>query len=138
MTALRRLHRDRRGVTSLEFAGVSAGLVAILMVITAGSMMLWTSSALQVAATQTARCVAVGSPRCADPAGFAAGILADWGVSGFIPNLTVTAVSGQTCNVSAGHYVQVSIVSGPGQVSSAIPGLDAVSLGATACFPTGI
>jgi Flp pilus assembly protein TadG len=82
-TALQRLRQDQRGATSLEFASVSAGLVAILMFITGGSMMLWASSALQVAATQTARCVAIGSPRCADPAGFAAGILAGWGVSGF-------------------------------------------------------
>ncbi len=124
-------------MTSLEFAGVGAGLVAILMFITVGSMLLWASSAMQVAATQTARCVAIGSSRCADPAGFVAGILAGWGVSGIIPNLTVTTASGQTCNVSAGHYVQVSIVSGTGQVMSAIPGLDAVSLSATACFPTG-
>jgi Flp pilus assembly pilin Flp len=138
MTLWRGLRRDRRGVTSLEFAIVGSGLIAILMFITVGSLMLWASSALQVAATQTARCVAIASPRCADPSSYATGLLSAWGVSGVIPHLTVTTSYAQTCNVTAGHYVSVSIVSGSGQVTSTIPGLDAVSLSATACFPTGV
>ncbi|GGC08564.1 hypothetical protein GCM10011494_29060 [Novosphingobium endophyticum] len=61
----RRLLRERRGVTAVEFAIIAPVLLLFIFGIIETGRMMWTWQALQEAAYATARCVAIGDTRCA-------------------------------------------------------------------------
>ena len=64
MNGVYNFFRDRRGATAVEFALVLPVLIAMIVLVIEGSRLLWTQQALQEAASQTARCVAIGSDGC--------------------------------------------------------------------------
>lgn len=60
----RSLGTDRDGATAVEFALIAPVLLLIVGAVLGLGLAFWTRSALQQAATETARCVAIGSPDC--------------------------------------------------------------------------
>ncbi len=60
----RRLHRDSRAVTTLEFALLAPALLVLVFGIIEFGRWIWTMQALQATAAQGARCMAVLSPSC--------------------------------------------------------------------------
>lgn len=134
----RRLLQDRRGSTALEFAIVGSPFILLLLFIVAGGLMLWAKSALQIAASQTARCVAIGSLDCTDATAYATGLLNTWGAGNLLPTVNVTVLTGQTCSFTVGHYAMVTISAGIGPVGQIIPGMSSATMNSTACFPSAI
>lgn len=132
-----RLVWERRASASLEFAFVALPFMLVMFSIIAGGMLLWAKNAVQLTATQTARCVAIGSLDCVDPTAYAKALLSTWGVSSALPAISVTVTTGATCGTSVGHYVAVTITGASGALGQMVPGLAGTDLVANACYPTG-
>jgi Flp pilus assembly protein TadG len=135
--APRSLLNDRRGSTALEFAIVGSPFILLLLFIVGGGMLLWAKSAMQIAAAQTARCVAIGSLDCTDRTAYATGVLQQWGVANILPSVVVSVQTGQTCSFTAGHYASVTLTAAAGPVGQVIPGMSNATMTSTACFPSG-
>jgi Flp pilus assembly protein TadG len=127
----RRLGRDCRGTTALEFAVIASVLLPMLFGTIELGLLMWTHNALQSTATLTARCAALGS--CTNPAQFAVSTAGHWVVSGVITarNVTVNAAA-TSCNGTAGSFVTVAISSSYWVLPQ--PFL-APTLRVAACFP---
>ena len=133
VSALRRLHRDRRGEAALEFAIVGTLFVLLLLAPAELGLMVWTGSALQGVAEQTARCAAIGS--CANPSSFAVALAAKWIGSGAITAQDVSVQhSSTTCGTASGNFLTVSIT-GSTWVGAWVAPLQGGVQKVTACFP---
>lgn len=64
MTGADRFFRDSRGASAVEFALILPALIAVIVLVIEGNRLLWTKQAIQEAASQTARCIAIGSDGC--------------------------------------------------------------------------
>jgi Flp pilus assembly protein TadG len=99
MSVMSGMSQDRRGATAVEFALVLPLLLAMIIAVIEGNRLLWTKQALQEAAAQSARCMAIGREGCHTPAGaalFAQERAASMGVQ--LKPEAVTVASGQSCN----------------------------------------
>lgn len=133
-----RLLQSRDGTTSLEFAVIAPVFLMLLLGIPAAGFLLWAKGAIELAASQTARCVAIGSADCTDRTAYTAyatSILADWGIASLISPITVTSQSYVTCNRLAGPFSSVTITSATGIGPSFVAPLSNLMLTATACYP---
>jgi hypothetical protein len=95
--------------------------------------MLWTWQALQSVAVDTARCVAIGSSKCANGQNYAVSLAAQRGV-GSVTAGEVT-VNANTACAGQSNFTQVSIVH---SYTPVLPGYFLAPSGglkATACFP---
>lgn len=138
---LRRLLICRDGTTAMEFALVGPVFLVLLLFILEVSLLLWAKGAMQMAASQTARCTATGSSACTNPQNYATSLMSAWGVSGIVPSISVLVQPNTTCNSTAGHFSKVTI-SSTGGVSGGFGGFVAPLAGtvltASACYPSGI
>lgn len=137
----RRLRRDRTGVASIEFAAFGATAVAAIVFILVGGLVIWTKSAMHVAAAQTARCVAVQSKQCPNANSYAQDILTKWGVAAFVgtsPTVNVNP-SDNACNTSGVSFTSVTITGASDGIQSLMvaPLLNwsNISLTSMACYP---
>lgn len=137
MKGCRSLLNDRHASTTLEFAIVGLPFLLLLLFIIGGGILLWAKSAMQMAAAQTARCVAIGSLDCTDRTAYAMGVLQNWGVANILPSVSVSVQTGQTCSFTAGHYASVTLTAAAGPVGQIIPGMSNATMTSTACFPSG-
>lgn len=126
------LGRARRGETALEFAIVGALFVLLLLAPVEGGLMVWTASALQVAATETARCAGIGS--CSNPQAFAANVANTWIGPSAVSTANVTVTNTTTCNKASGNFVTVTITASIWSGAMLSP-LLVPSQTASACFP---
>lgn len=131
--AILRLRAERRGASSVEFAVICPVLFLLLFMILAVCLLLWTKSAMQMAASELARCSAIGSSSCSDSHAYVASKLSAWGVSGLLPTFTATVTQGATCGSPAGHFSTV-IIRGDGPAWF-VPTLPQTVLVAQACYP---
>lgn len=69
MTAFRRLLRNKRGTSAVEFALLAGPFLLLLFGVVEFSRALWTRQVLLDVTTSAARCVAVVQQECADAAG---------------------------------------------------------------------
>jgi Flp pilus assembly protein TadG len=69
MTTIRRLFRDTRGASAIEFALLAGPFLLLLFGVVEFSRGLWTRQALLDVTASTARCVAIGQQQCTDAAG---------------------------------------------------------------------
>ena len=129
-----RIRADRRGTAALEFAMVGGLLVLLLMGCVEIGLMMWTGSALQSVAAQTARCTAIGS--CANPQQYAVSLAGQWIGGNAITTGDVAVSSGQSCHGQAGAFaiVTISETIWSGTFFKPITG---GTQSVTACFPTG-
>ena len=136
---LRRLTRDRAGAAALEFALVAAPLLLTVFIITGGGLLLWAKSSLQLAAAQTARCVAIRSTACADRTAYANSVLGYWGASTILGTVTVTVDPGSACGGTVGTFAKVTVAGLPGTaVTTILPLLlQTTTLTAISCYPSG-
>lgn len=101
----KRLRRDTRGASTLEFALLASGILLPLSfaIIGAGAI-LWTESSLQATAAFAARCGAIGGPQCSGGTSgvqsYAVSTAANWIVSGMITTANVL-VNGAATNCTA-------------------------------------
>lgn len=135
-----RFRRDRRGVAALEFAIVGTVLISICLGTVEASLLFWTQNALQAAAAQTARCVAVGSSACSDAQSYAVGVVDKWMFSGVVAATDVTPASSTTCNGVSGTangFERITIKSSyfTGWLPSLVPQFANKTITASACYP---
>lgn len=133
--SISRLLQSRDGTTSLEFAVIAPVFLMLLLGIPAAGFLLWAKGAIELAASQTARCVAIRSTDCTDRTVYATSILTDWGIASLISPVTVTSQSNVTCNRLAGFFSSVTITSATGIGPSFVAPLSNLMLTATACYP---
>ncbi len=132
-----RLAHDASGVVALEFAIVGPMLVFLLVAVIEISLLGWTQVVLQLTASQTARCLGIGSSACSNPTQFAVSTAATWLYSNAVSADNVTLETNVTCSSAPGHYARVTITSQfVGSVP--LPGiLGGGSVTAKACYFTG-
>jgi Flp pilus assembly protein TadG len=134
--------RGCSGNTAMEFALVAPVFLALVFGIVEYSRYLWMLQALQQAAVEGARCMAIPQSACASGGSYNATnttsriqqIGNQWGVS--IPSGGVTLSANASCGGTTG-FSKVTITS---TFNSAVPQLvqlaaGGTSLTATACFP---
>ncbi len=118
----------------LEFA-ITAGIFLSLVVggIDVG-LLWWAKNALQVSATMTARCMALGS--CADPTSYAVQMVGNWTVSGAITASDVTLSTASQCYGTGGTYTRFAMVTITSPFWAGLPPpLPHIALQASACYP---
>jgi Flp pilus assembly protein TadG len=136
--SISRLLQSHDGTTSLEFAVIAPVFLMLLLGIPAAGFLIWAKGAIGLAASQTARCMAIRSTDCTDrTAAYAALILADWGIASLISPISVTFQLNVTCNrpESAGLFSSVTITSATSIGPSFVAPLSNLMLTATACYP---
>lgn len=131
----RRIYRDQRGTAALEFGLLGSALTLFLCSMILLSFLLWTKGVVQMAAWRTARCATLGSSTCTTPSTYVASILSAWGVSGFIPTVSVTVQVSNTCSAASGTYTMVTVKGS--MRASILSSLSGSVLTATACYPSG-
>lgn len=113
---MRSLRRNRRGVVAIEFAILGV----VLFMVTLGGMdlglILWTQGALQMVASDAARCGAIGATGCTSSSGIESYVqtqAANWIMGSVAAGLTVnvnSAVSSTSCPaISLGKYETVEV-----------------------------
>ena len=132
----RRIRSDRRGTAALEFAMVGGLLVLMLLGCIEVGLMMWTGSALQSVAAQTARCAAIGSTACTDPAQYAVSLAGKWVGASAITTSDVQVSAGTSCHGATGTFAIVTITSSIWSGTFLAP-ITGNSQTAMACFPTG-
>lgn len=133
-----RLPKDRRGVVAVEFAIVGPLLMVLLLGIVEISLLGWTQAVLQLTASQTARCVGLGSTACNNPTEFAVNLASSWLYADAVTAADVTLQTDVACAGAPGHYARVVITSQfPG--AALLPGIfSGGQLSARACYFTGV
>jgi Flp pilus assembly protein TadG len=138
----RRLRRDIKGSTTVEFAVVGWMLCMVTFGIVETGLLWWLKSGMQVTASLTARCGALGNtygtPPCTSPTNtqnYAVSTASSW----LFPNMIVAnnvTVNGRVtaCNGFTGNFFKVSISSNFFQFLPPPLG-NYASLSTSACFP---
>lgn len=135
----RRLWAGRDGAASVEFALLGSTFLVLLLFIVGLSLGLWAKAAMQAAASQTARCLAIQSPLCAPPQGhvaYATDVVRAWGATGITGPLGVTPPAVGPCGNAAGRFSAVTITAEQSPVRSLAPPFSGLVLSATACYPS--
>lgn len=128
----------RDGTAALEFALLGSAFVMLIVLVLGAGLLFWAKGAMQMAASQTARCTAIGSSACSNPQAYAASLLGAWGVSGLVPSISISVQSGTTCNSSAGQFSLVTISGAGGGIGAFIAPLSGTVLTVSACYPSGV
>lgn len=135
----RRLWAERDGAASLEFALLGGTFLVLLSFIVGLGLALWAKGAMQAAASQTARCLAVQSPLCAPPQGhisYATDVVRAWGAAGITGPLGVSPPAVTSCGNATGRFSTVTVTAEQSPVRSLIPTFSGLVLSATACYPS--
>ena len=130
---------DCKGVAALEFAFVGPVFLLLLLFAMEASFVLWTKSAIEAVASQTARCAALSAPACPDEPrarAFANSLMDAWGVAGFVPPVDVSVEASETCGNTVGRFSMVTIRSTASSFAYFVPPLSSVVLTSTACYPS--
>lgn len=134
MSAVRRtLRDDRRGSVAVEFALAGTMLMTMMLGTIGAGLLVWTHAGLQATANDTARCVAIGAPACADAPAYAVGMAAQWVFPGIINAANVSVIGESTCNGASGTYTRVTITSSHWAGSVLPAPLDTWAVQVTAC-----
>lgn len=134
----RKLAADRRGVAAIEFAMLGGVMIAMCIATIEIGLLFWGQSALEAAAADTARCMAVQSSRCPSAGDYAASVVSTWMFSGVVSAANVTADGTATsCNGSAGTFETVTITTTyfATWLPSFVPQFANQTLSASACYP---
>jgi len=126
---------DSRGATAVEFALVLPLLIAMIVLVIEGNRLLWTKQAIQEAASQTARCMAIGSDGCDTLDGaklYGQRRAARMGIQ--VETEAISVSTGQTCHDVADMNKAVIDTPFNSPFGSLIP-LIPRRLDAEACFP---
>lgn len=134
---MQRFLKSRGGTTSLEFAIIGPIFMLLLVGIVVAGLLLWSKAAIQLAASQAARCVAVGSADCSDPDAYVSSILKTWGVSSMIMLNPVSVQADTSCNRMTGRFSSVT-VTGTGISGGYGSSFANIILTANACYPSKV
>lgn len=136
MTGPYRFFHDSRGATAVEFALVLPLLIAMIVLVIEGNRLLWTRQAIQEAASNTARCMAIDSKACGtqeDARHYGQQRAARMGIR--IETSSVSITGPQECNGTQDMNRVVIDIPFTSPVGGLIPALPK-RLDAEACFPS--
>lgn len=125
-----------KGIAAMEFALLGPVFLLLLLSVIQVSFLLWTKSAVQTVASQTARCTALGDPTCENSQAFATSLLDTWGVAGFVSSINVSVQPGATCNNVAGRFSVVTINGAASSFMNFVPLLSGITITGSACYPS--
>lgn len=131
---MKRLFKDQRGAAALEFAFASTALMALVFGITEMGRMIWTEQVLQGAATETARCVAIGSVSCPAGDSYAVNAAINRGIASVTTDMVAITVS-DPCGSTSGKFTKVVITYPYASIVPAFVPAPAGGLVVQACFP---
>ncbi len=123
---------------SLEFALVGPMLILLVLGTPTAGMLLWARGAMQLAASQTARCKAIGASECGDATAYASSIISDWGAGGIVLPVTTSVVPDNACNGTTGRFSLVTITSAAGTGAGLVGPFLNIVLTVSACYPSGL
>jgi len=126
------------GSMAVEFALIGSVFLMVILGIVQGGLLLWAKAAIEESASRAARCTAITSSYCTDPAADVTPLLNGWGVSGIVPSVSVSVASGTTCNNTAGHFSLVTVKSTGPVLSNILPAFSNIVLSSSSCYPSGI
>lgn len=132
----RSLRQDSKGVASLEFALVGSTFMFLMVFVIETGMVFWIKNAFEVAASQTARCLANSGTACSNSRTYAQNLLDTWGVNALVPQFNITVTPGTSCSRTVGTYTSVTINTTT-DLAWLIPPLNTIVLTSTACYPMG-
>lgn len=110
MTGWGTLARGRSGTTAIEFALVAAVFIPLCLAMFEAGLLFWTKSALQTAASLTARCWAITSADCVDVKQFAATTAGNWVFPGVVRTTGTDVVLLEVC-IGGVKFKQVTVTS---------------------------
>ena len=131
---MRALLADTRGAAALEFAFASTALMLLVFGVAEVGRMVWTRQALQGAAAETARCLAIGSVNCPSGAAYAGTAAANRGISDVQTSMVAVAAS-DPCGSTSGNFTKVTIAYPYASVVPLLIPVRAGGLTVSACFP---
>jgi len=99
----RRRRGGRAGTSTIEFALVAATLLITCVGTVDLGLLLWSQEVLELAATDTARCVALGASPCSNPQSYAVGIVTQYSFTNALTASNVWVQSNATCTSTNGH-----------------------------------
>ena len=134
MTGRKKFFAASDGATALEFAFVAVALVLFVFGALEMGRMLWTQEVLQAAATETARCLAIGSASCPSAGTFAVNSAAQRGLAG-VQSANVVVLASDSCGSATGTFTKVTITYVFSPVVPAVLPAPVGGLTASACFP---
>ena len=138
MRLIGRLLKSSEGTAALEFALVGPVLLMLIVVIPAGAVVLWARGVVELAASQTARCTAIGVTACTnDPTTYATNVIRDWGMAGIVSSVSAVSTAKTTCSNATGLYSSVTVTGIAGIGGSSTMPFTSVTLTASACYPSG-
>ncbi len=133
---MRRLARDLRGVTAVEFALVAPVFMMFMFMIVDGARAVWTYQTLQQVATDTARCAGLGVTGCetsGEVQTYAVNRAAGFGVK--LAAAAVTLTPSTSCSSIAGMTKVAISTSYQGATTKLLPS-NLSTLATDSCFPT--
>lgn len=133
---MRRLSRDIRGVTAVEFALVAPAFMMFMFLIIDGARAAWTYQTLQQVATDSARCAALGVTGCktsSEVQNYAVARAGGYGV--LLTTGAVTLTSAATCSSVAGMTKVAISTAYQGATTQLLPS-SISTLSTDSCFPT--
>ena len=130
----RSLLAGRDGTTAVEFALASMALVLFVFGAVEMGRMLWTQQVLQSVATDTARCLAIGSGNCPDGGSYAVSAAVKRGLND-VQSAEVAVSLNDSCGSAVGLFTKVTITYPFAPVLPAYIPSPAGGLTASACFP---
>jgi Flp pilus assembly protein TadG len=99
---VQKCRNDQRGAAVLEFAIVAGVLMTIIFGALQLGLVFWTLNALEMTATMTARCAALGS--CANPAAYAQALAGSMVTAHVLTGQTVTVSTASNCYATSQTY----------------------------------
>ena len=141
MSLAQRWVRDAGGGVAVEFSAVILTLFTLLFGVTEFGWYMWTATALQQTAIQSARCMGVLSTSCASGAaysssstlGFVQQVASTYGVT--VPSAGVTLSRSAICGGATGFSSVTINYTFTTVVPNLITGLASVPMTEQACFP---
>lgn len=133
---MKRLLRDRRGITAVEFALVAPTFMMFMFLMIDGARAVWTYQTLQEIATNSARCAALGVSTCNDSAevkAYAVDRATRAGVK--LTAAAVTLTPAAICSSVSG-MTRVSIAATYQGASTRLLPSSITTLNTESCFPT--
>jgi Flp pilus assembly protein TadG len=99
---VRKCSNDLRGAAAVEFAIVAGLLITVIFGGLQLGLVFWTLNGLEMTATMTARCAALGS--CANPTAYARALAGSMVTANVLTGQTVTVSSGSNCYAQSTGY----------------------------------
>ena len=133
---MRRILRDTKAVTAVEFALVAPTFMMFMFMIIDGARATWTYQTLQQVATDAARCAALGVSACDTSAKvqqYAVDRADGFGVP--LTTASVTLTPSTTCSSMAGMTRVAIVKSYQGATTKLLPS-SITTLTTDSCFPT--